>query len=154
MKIPARRIRLPHPEDGAGSFRKSAQFWNEVRHGRLPRDLLVTTLVWVAAFAVLHLNLSSICVCYAAFGFSWASQQFTYQVRTLRHAVLGTDDLNLWEPLELLYLHFNYHPTHPIAVWVPRNYLALKAAQPPTRGYASAYIKLWRLTSSPMELPW
>lgn len=143
--IPGRRIRLPNPEDSAGSFRKFAQFLNEVRPSRVRRDLLVTFLVWVIAFPALHLHIVPIAVCYVAFGFSWASQQYIYHVRTPRHAVLGAYDLKLWKPLEFLYLHFNYHLTHHLAEWVPWNYLPSIAAQRPTRGYASTYVKLWRL---------
>jgi fatty acid desaturase len=143
--IPRRRITLPRPEDDAGSFRKFAQFLNEVRPGRVRRDLLVTTLVWMIAFQSLHFRLASIAVCYAAFGFSWASQQYIYHVRTPRHAVLGAYDLKLWKPLEFLYLHFNYHLTHHLAEWVPWNYLPSIAAQQPTRGYATTYIGLWRV---------
>ncbi len=142
--IPRRKIMLPRPEDEAGSFRRFAQFLNEVRPGRVRRDLLVTALVWVVAFPVLNLRFSSIAACYAAFGFSWASQQYIYHVRTPRHAVLGAYDLKLWKPLELLYLHFNYHLTHHLAEWIPWNYLPSVAAQQPTRGYASTYLKLWR----------
>ena len=123
--IPGRRIKLPRPEDGAGSFRKFAQFLNEVRPGRVRRDLLVTVLVWAIAFPVLHLHFVPIAICYAAFGFSWASQQYIYHVRTARHAVLGAYDLRLWKPLELLYLHFNYHLTHHLAEWVPMEFLTL-----------------------------
>ena len=147
--IPGRNIRLPRPEDGAGSFRKFAQFLNEVRPGRVRRDLLVTVLVWVLAFPALHLHFVPIAICYAAFGFSWASQQYIYHVRTPRHAVLGAYDLKLWKPLELMYLHFNYHLTHHLAEWVPWNHLPAIAAQQPTRGYASTYLKLWR---APEEL--
>ena len=177
--IPGRKVKLPRPEDGAGSFRKFAQFLTEVRPGRVRRDLLVTVLVWVVAFPALHLHFVPIAICYAAFGFSWASQQYIYHVRTPRHAVLGAYDLKLWKPLELLYLHFNYHLTHHLAEWVPWNYLPSIAAQQPTRGYASTYVKLWqtpegverawpaqyqrsgplperveRNSSIPMELPW
>jgi fatty acid desaturase len=142
--IPRKRIKLPNPEDGAGSFRKFAQFLNEVRPGRVRRDLLVTILVWVIAFPVLRLHFIPIAICYAAFGFSWASQQYIYHVRTPRHAVLGAYDLKLWKPLELLYLHFNYHLTHHLAEWVPWKYLPSIAAQQPTRGYGNTYFKLWR----------
>jgi fatty acid desaturase len=143
--IPRRRITLPRPENDAGSFRKFAQFLNEVRPGRVRRDLLVTALVWMIAFPALHLRLASIAVCYAAFGFSWASQQYIYHVRTPRHAVLGAYDLQLWKPLEFLYLHFNYHLTHHLAEWVPWNYLPSIAAQQPTRGYVTTYFRLWRV---------
>jgi fatty acid desaturase len=177
--VPGSRIKLPRPEDGAGSFRKFAQFLNEVRPARVRRDLLVTVMVWVIAFPALHLRFVPLAICYAAFGFSWASQQYIYHVRTPRHAVLGAYDLKLWKPLELLYLHFNYHLTHHLAEWVPWNHLPAIAAQQPARGYASTYLKLWRApekleeawpaqyqktgplpqmaertASAPMELPW
>lgn len=177
--IPRRKIKLPDPESGAGSFRKFAQFLNEVRPGKVRRDLLVTTLVWVIAFPVLHLHFAPIAICYAAFGFSWASQQYIYHVRTPLHAVLGAYDLKLWKPLELLYLHFNYHLTHHLAEWVPWNYLPSIAARQPTRGYRQTYFELWRpperieqswppqyqksgplpereevVNSTPIELPW
>jgi fatty acid desaturase len=177
--IPAKRIRLPHPQDGAGSFRKFAQFLNDVRPGRVRRDLALTALVWVIAFPLLHLHFFGIAFCYAAFGFSWASQQYIYHVRTPRHAVLGAYDLKLWKPLALLYLHFNYHLTHHLAEWVPWNYLPSIAAQQPTRRYVTTYCKLWqtperveqawpaqyqksgplpdrveRTSSIPIELPW
>jgi fatty acid desaturase len=177
--IPVRRISLPPPEENAGSFRKFAQFLNEVRPSRVRLDLLVTALVWLIAFPLLHLHLVPVAVCYAAFGFSWASQQYIYHVRTPRHAVLGAYDLKLWKPLELLYLHFNYHLTHHLAEWVPWNHLPVIAAQHPTRGYARTYLNLWRppekldeawpaqyqktgplpqiakdIQSVPMELPW
>ena len=95
------------------------------------RDLLVTAIVWVAAFPLLHLRLALVAICYAAFGFSWASQQYIYHVRTPRHAVLGALDLKLWRPLRWLYLNFNYHLTHHLAVWVPWNHLPSIAPQQP-----------------------
>jgi len=143
--IPARRIRLPRPEENAGSFRKFAQFLNEVRPSRVRLDLLVTALVWLIAFPLLHLHLVPVAVCYAAFGFSWASQQYIYHVRTPRHAVLGAYDLKLWKPLEMLYLDFNYHLTHHLAEWVPWNHIPSIAAEQPTRGYARTYFKLWQV---------
>ena len=146
---PGKRISLPRPDDGAGAFRRFAQFLTEVLPGRVRRDLLVTALVWILAFPALHLHFFSVAVCYAAFGFSWASQQYIYHVRTPRHAVLGAYDLKLWKPLELLYLHFNYHLTHHLAEWIPWNHLPSIAAEEPTRGYVSTYVKLWR---APEEL--
>jgi fatty acid desaturase len=141
--IPRKRIRLPRPEDEAGAFRKFAQFLNEVRPNRVRRDLLVAAVVWGLAFPLLHLRLSSVAICYAAFGFSWASQQYIYHVRTPRHAVLGAHDLKLWRPLRLLYLNFNYHLTHHLAVWIPWTHIPATAAQQPSQGYLKTYIGLW-----------
>ena len=142
--IPRNAIRIPAPGKDAGAFRRFAQFLNEVRPGRVRRDLLVTALVWFAAAPLLHLNLAGLAICYSAFGFSWASQQYVYHVRTPRHAVLGALDLRLWRPLELLYLHFNYHLTHHLAVWVPWNHVPKIAAEPPDQGYWTTYLSLWR----------
>ena len=40
--IPRRSIRIPYPDEDAGVFRRFAQFLNDVRPGRVRRDLLVT----------------------------------------------------------------------------------------------------------------
>ncbi len=92
-------------------------------------------------------------MCYAAFAFCWASQQYIYHVRTPRHVVLGALDLHLWRPFELLYLHFNYHLTHHVAAWVPWIYLPKIAAERPTRGYLSTYLEQWR-PPEPLEKAW
>lgn len=142
--IPRKRLHLPKPEEGSGAFRKFAQFLNEVRPGRVRRDLFVAALVWGAAFPVLHLRFVTVALCYAAFAFSWASQQYIYHVRTPRHAVLGALDLRLWSPVRWLYLNFNYHLTHHLAAWVPWNHLPAIAAEQPSRGYLDTYVQLWQ----------
>jgi fatty acid desaturase len=142
--IPSKRIRLPQPDENSGVFRKFAQFLTEVRPGRVRRDLLVAVLVWGVAFPLLHLRFLAVVLCYAAFAFSWASQQYIYHVRTPRHAVLGALDLRLWNPVRWLYLNFNYHLTHHLAAWVPWTYLPSIAAQAPSRGYLDTYVQLWQ----------
>jgi len=142
--IPSKSIRIPAPGEDAGAFRRFALFLNEVRPSRVRRDLFVAALVWTGVFPLLHLKLSAIAVCYAVFAFSWASQQYIYHVRTPRHAVLGALDLRLWRPMELLYLHFNYHLTHHLAVWVPWIHIPRIAAENPSQGYFRTYLGLWR----------
>jgi len=142
--IPLHRIRLPKPDPDAGSFRRFIQFLNGVRPGRVRRDLLVASVVWIAAFVILHLRVEALAICYAVFGFCWASQQYIYHVRTPRHAVLGALDLKIWKPLGWLYLHFNYHLTHHLAVWVPWNSLPAVASQDPEQSYVLTYAKLFR----------
>ncbi len=151
--IPRKRIRLPRPKDDSGTFRKFAQFLNEVRPGWIRRDLLVAAAVWGISSALLHLRLSAVLICYAAFGFSWASQQYVYHVRTPRHAVLGALDLKLWTPVRWLYLNFNYHLTHHLAVWVPWNQLPSISPQQPARGYLRTYFNLWQ-PPEPVEQAW
>lgn len=142
--IPKNRVRLPSPAQDAGAFRRFVQFLNGVKPSRVRRDLIVTAIVWATAFPLLHLRLKAVVACYAVFAFSWASQQYIYHVRTPRHAVLGALDLKLWGPLRWLYLNFNYHLTHHLAVWVPWNYLPSIAAQQPTRSYLGTYVQLWQ----------
>jgi fatty acid desaturase len=129
------------------------QFLNSVNPMRIRRDLLVTVVVWTLAGLLLNFKLSHLAVCYTAFAFCWASQQYIYHVRTPRHVVLGAVDLHLWRPFELLYLHFNYHLTHHVAAWVPWIYLPKIAAKQPTRGYLATYLEQWR-PPEPLEKAW
>lgn len=151
--VPSSRIRLSHPDEEAGAFRESVQFLNGVKPGRERRDLLATAFVWAAAFPLLRLRLTSVAVCYAAFGFSWASQPYFYHFRTPRHAVLGALDLKLWDSLRGLYLSFNYHLTHHSDVWVPWNHLPSIAPQHPRCAYLTTYRHLWQPTES-LEDAW
>ena len=146
-------LQIPAPGDDAGAFSRYLQFLNSVNPGRIRRDLLVTVIIWTVASLFLHFTFSGLAVCYALFAFFWASQQYIYHVRTPRHAVLGALDLQLWRPLELLYLHFNYHSTHHVAAWVPWIYLPKIAAEPPTRGYLTTYLEQWR-PPEPLEKAW
>jgi fatty acid desaturase len=142
--IPGASIQMPAPGENSGVLLRYMQFLNSVNPRRIRRDLLVTIVVWTLATLLLHFKLSHLAVCYAAFAFCWASQQYMYHVRTPRHVVLGALDLHLWRPFELLYLHFNYHLTHHVAAWVPWIYLPKIAAEPPTRGYLATYLEQWR----------
>ncbi len=141
--VPKKRIAIPVPTDDAGAFRRFVQFLNEVRPNRVRRDLLAVIIFWAVAVPLLHLSLYAVLVCYAAFGFSWASQQYIYHVRTPRHAILGALDLRLVRPMEMFYLHFNYHLTHHVAVWVPWIYIPRIAPEKPSLGYLRTYLRLW-----------
>jgi fatty acid desaturase len=140
---PWRRFSIPAPREDAGSFRRFAQFLNDVKPNRVRRDLLVVIAFWSVSVPLLHLAWHAVVACYAAFAFSWASQQYIYHVRTPRHAVLGALDLRLIRPMEMFYLHFNYHLTHHLAAWVPWIYLPRIAPQMPTLGYLRTYLRLW-----------
>jgi fatty acid desaturase len=141
--IPLKKIRLPHPADESGSFRRFVQFLNNVQLNRVRRDVIVALALWMAAFPILHLHFGRVAVCYAFFAFSWASQQYIYHVRTPRHTVLGALDLKIWKPLGWLYLHFNYHLTHHLASWVPWNHLPKITEQQPQQDYLRTYALLW-----------
>lgn len=151
--VPRRSIEMPLPGTDAGVSSRYLQFLNSVRPGRIRRDLLVTGVIWTVASLLLHFKLSHLALCYAAFAFCWASQQYLYHLRTPRHAVLGALDLRLWRPFQLLYLNFNYHLTHHVAAWVPWIYLPKIAAEPPTRSYLATYLQQWR-PPEPLQKAW
>lgn len=153
VALSPRKVHIPAPREGAGSFRRFALFLNEVRPGRARRDLAITVCFWIAAIPLLGLTWRALAVCYACFAFSWASQQYIYHVRTPRHAILGALDLRLARPLEVFYLHFNYHLTHHLAVWVPWIYLPRIAPEKPSRGYVRTYAELW-IPPQPIERAW
>jgi fatty acid desaturase len=146
-------IRVPTPDDDAGTFSRYLVFLNSVNRWRVRRDLLVTAVVWTAASLLLRFRLVDLAICYGVFAFVWASQQYLYHVHTPRHTVLGALDLRLWRPLELLYLQFNYHLTHHVAAWVPWIYLPRIAAEQPTRSYLATYLSQWR-PPEPVEKAW
>jgi fatty acid desaturase len=150
---PGNSIRMPAPAWDAGVSSRYMQFLNSVSPWRVRRDLLLTTAIWTAAWLLLHFRLSHLAVCYAAFAFCWASQQYIYHVRTPRHVVLGALDLHLWRPFQLLYLNFNYHLTHHVAAGVPWIYLPRIAAEPPARGFLATYLQQWR-PPEPLEKAW
>jgi fatty acid desaturase len=147
------RFRLPAPGENSGAIRRFAQFLKEVRPWRVRRDLFIAITIWIAAISLLHLRWTALAVCYAAFAFSWASQQYIYHVRTPRHAVLGALDLELARPLEIFYLNFNYHLTHHLAVWVPWIYLPQVAPRKPSARYAATYLGLWK-PPQPIAAAW
>ena len=151
--VPKRSIGLPPPGADASVSSRYIQFLNSVRPGRIRRDLFLTVLIWTTASLLLNLKLSHLAVCYGTFAFCWASQQYIYHVRTPRHVVLGAVDLHLWRPLELLYVHFNYHLTHHVAAWVPWIYLPEVAVEEPTRSYLTTYLDQWR-PPEPVRKAW
>lgn len=108
---------------------------------RVRAEGLATLALWAAAFAV-GLDPARVALCYAAFAFSWSSQQYVYHVRTPRLLVDGAYDLALWAPLRWLYLNFNYHRVHHRDVRIPWLYLD-RIDPAPTRGYLATYLALW-----------
>jgi fatty acid desaturase len=118
-------------------------FVRELGAWRVRGEALVVVALGWALFRVFHLEWPAVCACYAAFGFSWSSQQYIYHVRSPRHLVEGAFNLRLWRPLELLYLNFNYHLTHHRGVSVPWIHLKAATEDLPTAGYLATYGRLW-----------
>lgn len=110
-------------------------------------------VLWLAAWWMLDMNWQAVAICYAAFAFSWSSQQYIYHVRTPRHLIEGAFDLKLWRPVQWLYLNFNYHLSHHRAPNVPWLHMPQVATCRPTQGYLHTYLKLWR-PPQPVEQAW
>lgn len=106
------------------------------------RAEVALTVAWWAALFALGLDPLRVALCYAAFAFSWSSQQYVYHVRSPRHLVDGAFDLALWTPMSWLYLKFNLHRAHHRDVRIPWVYMD-PIDGPPTRGYLRTYVALW-----------
>ncbi len=128
-------------------------FIREIGAWRVRGEAVLTVAVWWALFRALRLDWSAVAIAYAAFAFSWSSQQYIYHVRSPRHLVEGALNLMLWRPLELLYLQFNYHLTHHRAVSIPWIHMRRATAERPTEGYLAAYLRLWR-PPEPVSAAW
>jgi fatty acid desaturase len=126
-------------------------FVRELGAWRVRAEALVVVALGWTLFRVFHLEWPAVCACYAAFGFSWSSQQYIYHVRSPRHLVEGAKNLRLWRPLELLYLNFNYHLTHHRGVSVPWIHLKAATEDRPSEAYLATYLRLWRPPESVSE---
>ncbi len=133
----------PADETKASSAQLYLAFLREARPWRVRAELAFTLALWWALFAGLDLTWSAVGWCYAAFAFSWASQQYIYHIRTPRHLVEGALNLRLHAPLRLLYLNFNYHLTHHRAPKVPWLHLPAATGEPPSQPYWRTYLRLW-----------
>ena len=142
--MPKRRILIHAERSDAPMWLRFAAFMNSVDLRRVRIDGLITAIVWLTSWRLLHLQAAAVVACYIAFAFSWASQQYIYHVRTPLDIVEGALDLRLWRPMEVLYLNFNYHLTHHRAVGVPWIHLRGLAEERPSRKYFRTYLQLWQ----------
>lgn len=131
-----------HAEGSAVS--RYLAFIQEVGASRVRLETLGSLVLWWAFIAVAGITWEALIWCYAAFGFSWSSQQYVYHVRTPRHLIEGAYDLKLAKPLQWLYLNFNYHRAHHRAAGVPWLYMADLYDEQPTRPYLQTYLQLWK----------
>ncbi len=120
---------------------------------RVRAETALAIVLWALMWKLLGLNWEAVAVCYAAFAFSWSSQQYIYHVRTPRHLIEGAFDLKLWRPMQWLYLNFNFHLGHHRAPNVPWLYMQDIAQEQPTQGYLATYLKLWG-PPQPVEQAW
>lgn len=150
---PTRLLSKAFEKGEGGAVARYLAFIQRAGANRVRLETLVAILLWAAVWWLLGLGVAAVAVCYAAFAFSWSSQQYIYHVRTPRHLIEGAYDLKLWAPLQALYLNFNYHLGHHRAPNVPWLYMPALAQEAPTQSYALTYLALWA-PPQPVEQAW
>lgn len=114
------------------------------------------TLIKLEALAAIALHTSIIIgfgippfnyfLVYFGFGFSWSAMQYVHHFNTERHVLRGTRNLWLLAPIDVCWLHHNWHLTHHQQPTVPWIYLRrLGRAQDPHREFlVFHYLRMWR----------
>ncbi len=136
-----------------GTIARYLAFIQRAGANRVRLETIAAIGLWALVWWSLGLAFAAVAICYAAFAFSWSSQQYIYHVRTPRHLIEGAYDLKLWAPLQALYLNFNYHLSHHRAPNVPWLYMRDVAQEEPTQSYGLTYLALWA-PPQPVEQAW
>jgi fatty acid desaturase len=115
--------------------------WRLIRIEALLAVALHTSIVLFMGIPLLNYFLV-----YFGFGFSWSAMQYVHHFGTERHVLRGTRNLWLFAPVDLLWLHHNWHLTHHQQPTVPWLYLRrLGRAQDPHREFLVwHYLRMWR----------
>ena len=149
--VPMRWLERRVKQSGAAA--EYLQFVLDAKPSRVRAEMIIVALTWATLAWSLSLTWTAWAVCYGAFAFSWASQQYVYHIRSPRHLIEGAYDLKLTRPLQWLYLNFNFHLQHHRHVNVPWIYMAQMTGEEPTRHYWPTYVALF-LPPQPVEEAW
>jgi hypothetical protein len=115
--------------------------WRLIRIEALLAVALHTSIILFMGIPLLNYFLV-----YFGFGFSWSAMQYVHHFGTERHVLRGTRNLWLFAPVDLVWLHHNWHLTHHQQPTVPWLYLRrLGRAQDPHREFLVwHYLRMWR----------
>lgn len=117
------------------------RYWRWIRLEALAAVLLHAGLLVLLGVPFLHYA-----VFYFGFGWMWSALQYVHHFGTERHPTRGARNLWICGPLDLLWLHHNWHRAHhehPTVPWIhlPR----LGRSDPQPRGFLPlAYLAMWR----------
>lgn len=150
---PTRLLQAAFAKGQNSSVARYLAFIQKAGASRVRVETALAILLWAGVWMLLSLSWEAVVICYAAFAFSWSSQQYIYHVRTPRHLIEGAFDLKLWRPMQWLYLNFNFHLGHHRAPNVPWLYMHEIADVQPTQGYLLTYLKLWG-PPQPVDQAW
>lgn len=98
-------------------------------------------IVWGLEIPILNYALV-----YFGFGFSWSAMQYVHHFGTERHVLDGARNLWFWAPIDLVWMHHNWHRAHHHHPTVPWIYLPrLGRAENPQREWLIwHYLRMWR----------
>jgi fatty acid desaturase len=127
------------------------RYWRLIRLESLAALLLHASIVWI-----LGIPLASYCAVYCGFGMSWSAMQYVHHFGTERHVTGGARNLWLFAPIDLVWLHHNWHQTHHEQPTLPWIYLPRMSAEAGKRREFLLwhYLRMWRgprLTSEHVE---
>ena len=117
------------------------RYWPVIRCEAAAALTLHGLLIWG-----LNIPPTSYALVYSGFGFTWSAMQYVHHFGTGRDVVDGSRNLWLFAPLDVLWLHHNWHHTHHQHPTVPWIYLpALSAAKNADREFLLwHYLRMWR----------
>jgi fatty acid desaturase len=84
---------------------------------------------------------------YFGFGFSWSAMQYVHHFGTERHVLRGSRNLWLFAPIDLLWLHHNWHLAHhqqPTVPWIYLPQLSRDRQETDRDFLLWHYLRMWR----------
>lgn len=126
-------------------------YWLLIKVEALLAILLHALIVWGLSIPPAHYFMI-----YFGFGFSWSAMQYVHHFGTERHVLRGSRNLRLLAPIDLIWLHHNWHLTHHRQPTVPWKYLPVvgRKQDPRRECLLWHYLRMWRgprLTSEHVE---
>jgi fatty acid desaturase len=117
------------------------RYWWLIRSEAAAAVAMHALIVWGLA-----IPLASYAAVYLGFGLSWSAMQYVHHFGTERDVVDGARNLWLLGPIDLVWLHHNWHRTHHQQPTVPWIYLPeLSRNQNATRQFLLwHYLRMWR----------
>ncbi len=99
-------------------------------------------IVWSLGIPLFHYA-----VVYIGFGFSWSAMQYVHHFGTERHVLRGARNLWIFAPIDLIWLHHNWHLTHhqqPTVPWIYLPKLSKNRQQTDREFLLWHYLRMWR----------
>jgi len=117
------------------------RYWRLIRCEALAAIAFHTILLWSLSIPIANYGLV-----YLSFGLSWSAMQYVHHFGTERDVVHGARNLWLFRPIDVVWLHHNWHHTHHARPTVPWIYLPeLSREAGATREFLLwHYVRMWR----------